>query len=148
MKQAIVGMLRASGVEVTDMGPSEYDKDDDYPDYAEKVCGAVLSSEGDGKGILICRSGNGMARAANKTSGIYAGLCWNVAGARKEMEHGNTNVLCLSAEHTGLDDACRIVVAWLSTPFSGEGRHVRRRLKVEDLEGRNLGRPTRQRQPV
>lgn len=148
MSRAIVAMLDRNGVDVTYMGPAEYDKDDDYPDYAERVCMAVLGSGGGGRGILICRSGNGMARAANKIPGIYAGLCWNEAMARKEMEHGNTNVLCMSAEHTAIDEAERIVEAWLSTPFSGDERHVRRRSKVEDIERRGVGATTRRQQPV
>ncbi len=139
MKSAIVALLKGSGVNVKDMGPEKYDNDDDYPDYAQKVCSAVLKSSDAARGILICRSGNGMTIAANKIRGIYAGLCWNEAGARKAREHGNTNVLCLSAEHTAINDAGRIVMVWLSTPFSGDERHIRRHSKIEDIERRGAG---------
>jgi ribose 5-phosphate isomerase RpiB len=62
----------------------------------------------------------------------------------KEKEHGNTNVLCLSAAQTGADHAQRIVDAWLSTPFSGEKRHKRRLDKVADIERRGLGANARE----
>ena len=136
LKRRIVQFLRAKGAEVADLGPHEYDKDDDYPDYAWKVCREVLQHGG--RGILICRSGNGMARAANKVRGIYAAVCWNEYSAVKEMEHGNTNVLCLSADQTGPEEAERIVDAWLSTPFSGDERHIRRHRKIGQMEKQGL----------
>ena len=141
LKAVIIGFLKSRGDDVRDMGPHKYDKDDDFPDYAEKVCMEVLASGG--AGILICKSGNGMARVANKIPGIRAAVCWNEYSAIKEKEHGNTNVLCLSAAQTGADHAQRIVDAWLSTQFSGEERHKRRLDKVAGIERKGLGAPAR-----
>jgi ribose 5-phosphate isomerase B len=62
LKGIIKKFLVEEGYEVEDSGPSKYDPNDDYPDYAVKVCEKVL--ETNGKRILICGSGQGMYRAA------------------------------------------------------------------------------------
>jgi ribose 5-phosphate isomerase B len=63
------------GHEVIDLGP--FDKQRvDYPDFAKKVCEAVLEND-NSKGILICGTGLGMSMAANKFDGIRAALCHN-----------------------------------------------------------------------
>ncbi|MDE1859980.1 MAG: RpiB/LacA/LacB family sugar-phosphate isomerase [Candidatus Micrarchaeota archaeon] len=134
LKKSLITFLEKLGFTVVDVGPRAYDPNDDYPDFAEQVCKGVLASKE--KGILICGSGNGMARAANKIPGIYASLCWDEDTARSSMNDGNTNVLCLSASASNTVKAKRIVKAWLSTPFSNEERHMRRVDKVKDIERR------------
>jgi len=138
LKRSLSSFLKGLGYNVVDEGPSSYDPDDDYPDYAEKVCKKVLSSKTNAKGILICGGGNGMARAANKIHGIYAALCSSEESAKYAMMDGDTNVLCLSAMLTTPDDANKIAKAWLTTPFSGHERHVRRIKKVKDIEHRHM----------
>ena len=45
LKQELVPWLQAQGHELVDFGAHEFDKDDDYPDYAEAVARAVASGE-------------------------------------------------------------------------------------------------------
>lgn len=136
LKNSLAAFLRSKGFEVADEGPLSYDKDDDYPDYAEKVCSGVVSS--DGLGILVCGSGQGMVRAANKFKGIYASLCWNDESAKLAKEDGNPNVLCLSAVLTDDQKAKGIVDTWLQTEFTAHERHVRRIGKVKEIEKRQM----------
>ena len=136
LKLFLAEFLRSEGYEVSDMGPKAYDKDDDYPDYAEKVCEGVVGEQG--LGVLICGSGQGMVRTANKFRGVYAALCWNEESARLAKEDGNPNVLCLSASLTSGTDAKRIVEVWLNAEFLGHARHKRRIDKVKDIEKKQM----------
>ena len=64
LKEIIKAHLAERGIEAKDFGT--YTKESvDYPDIAEKACGAVVSGECD-KVILICGTGIGMSICANK----------------------------------------------------------------------------------
>ena len=84
-------------------------------------------------GILICYTGIGMSMAANKVKGVRASLVGIVEDAILTREHNDSNVLCLSAKNTSIDDALKIVDAYLNTTFTA-GRHTARVDKVMMLE--------------
>jgi len=132
LKGIINKFLINENYEVEDLGPYKYDSKDDYPDYAIKVCEKVL--ENNGKGILICGSGQGMDRVANKIPGIYASVCWDVLSARVAKEHGDINILCLGERTTESELAKKIIKIWLEIPFAQEERHTRRINKTKEIE--------------
>ncbi|UZE93735.1 MAG: ribose 5-phosphate isomerase B [Candidatus Pacearchaeota archaeon] len=135
LKQEIKKFLASQGYLAEDIGSYKYNKTDDYPDYALKVCRAVLKAKTESKGILICGTGQGMSIAANKFPGIRAALCWNKETAVHASEHLNSNVLCLG--DISLQLAKQLVVAWLETLFlSKEKRHIRRINKIKAIEKR------------
>ena len=104
----------------------------DYPDFAAQVASAVTRGQAD-RGILVCGSGIGMAIAANKVPGIRASVITDVEAATLAREHNDLNVLTLGARRTTVDDAERIVGAFLDTPFAG-GRHTARVDKIAALD--------------
>lgn len=118
--------------EVDDLGPETLDKDDDYPIKAYDVATKVLA-EDDARGILVCRSGQGMAMAANRVNGIRAAVAWNEAVAEETRQANDANVLSLPADFLDEDEAMAIVDSFLATDFSGEERHLRRINELEDL---------------
>ncbi len=128
LKAHLVEMLRAAGEEVHDMGVLS-ETAVDYPDIAQKTCGALLQ-EPEALGILICGTGIGISIAANKLPGIRAALCTEEYSARMARAHNNANVLCLGGRVTGPELAFAIVRSFLSTQFEG-GRHQRRVDKIE-----------------
>lgn len=105
----------------------------DYPDIAEKVCGAVLSGKSE-RGIVICGTGIGISISANKIKGIRCALCNDVYSAKMSREHNNANVLALGGRVLGFGPASEIVRAWIETDFSGDERHVQRIEKISALE--------------
>jgi len=123
-------------IDVEDMGPSEYDKDDDYPDYAEPLAKKVSKNK-DNLGILICGSGQGMCMLANKVKGIRAALGYSIESAELSRKHNNSNMLCLAGYVVTDDHAMAIVKKWISTPFSKAERHIRRLRKLEKIEKNN-----------
>lgn len=130
-KKQLIQLLSEMGHQVVDVGC--YSEDScDYPDYAKKVARAVSRNRAD-RGILVCRTGIGMAMAANKFAGIRAAVCWNAKTAELAAEHNQANVLCLSGWLVSAAAASRVVKKWLTTSFGG-GRHLRRIKKIEQFE--------------
>lgn len=123
LKEIIKKFLEEKGLEYNDFGTYTSDSCD-YPDYAKKVCDAVVTGECE-KGILICGTGIGMSMAANKIDGIRAAHVTDTYSARMTKEHNNANVICLGERITGCDLALEIVNAYLNAEFQG-GRHQNR----------------------
>ena len=130
LKNWTVEYLRQKGHEVEDLGPYTTDRVD-YPDYAVKVCEAVLSDAGS-QGILICGSGIGMSMAANRHKGIRAALCHDAYTATVARGHNDANVLCYGERIVGKGVAASIIDAWLASEFEG-GRHEGRVAKIEAI---------------
>ncbi|MBI4227373.1 MAG: ribose 5-phosphate isomerase B [Candidatus Omnitrophica bacterium] len=104
----------------------------DYPRYAAKVAQAVAAGRAD-RGLLVCKSGAGMAIAANKFPGVRAVVAHTLASARHARRHNDANVLVLGAVGLPPARAERIVAAWLAEAFDG-GRHARRVRQIRHLE--------------
>lgn len=133
LKEALKRALDARGVAWHDVGTASTSSVD-YPDYAVQVADAVASGRAD-RGILVCGSGVGMAIAANKVRGVRAAPIVDVEGAVLAREHNDLNVLTLGARRTSVDEAERIVAAFLDTPFAG-GRHEQRVAKIGRIDDR------------
>ena len=137
LKEKLKQQLTEWGHDYKDLGPFEYNKDDDYPDYATAVAKAVALSLSKGEsshGILICGSGIGVCITANKIKGIRAGTMATSGQTKSSVGDEDINVLCLSADYTSEDKNIEIAKIFLETKFSGEERHVRRVAKITNLE--------------
>ena len=130
IKRFVKELFEKKGHTVEDLGPYSNDRVD-YPDFASKVCQAVLRDQGS-KGILICGSGIGMSMAANKFDGIRAALCHNEYSAMMARQHNDANILCLGERVSGYGRVEAIVDAWDSHEFEG-GRHEGRVAKIDAL---------------
>ena len=133
LKTQLIDHLRALGHEPIDAGPPTYEAEDDYPVYVLRAAAAVVGDP-DSRGIVLGGSGNGEAIAANKVAGVRAALAWNDDTARLAREHNDANVLSLGARQITFEEAARFVSIFLTTPFSGEVRHVRRLAMVTAYE--------------
>lgn len=100
----------------------------DYPDFAHQVAENVLKDE-QGRGILICGTGNGMAITANKHAGIRAALCWAPEIAALAKQHNNANIIVLPARFISVQAAIDTLNAYFNAEFEG-GRHQRRIDKI------------------
>ena len=134
LKNAAVEMLEAKGHDVEDLGPFSKDRVD-YPDYAEAVAKEVVSGTAE-RGLLICGSGVGASVAANKVTGIRAGVCHDTYSAHQGVEHDDINILVVGARIVGVELAKEITKTFLGAEFSKEKRHQRRLNKVMDIERR------------
>lgn len=128
LKTALVKAL-SGAYEMTDRGPADA-VSCDYPDYAVAVAKDVASGAAD-FGILICRSGIGMAMAANRFQNVRAAVCTTVEAAKMTRQHNGANILCLGADVVSTVDAETIAKAFLETAVDSDARHERRRWKIE-----------------
>jgi ribose 5-phosphate isomerase B len=132
LKDEVIQVIRAAGHEVLDLG-TDSTASVDYPDYAEKLGRVIVDGRAE-RGVLVCGSGVGACIAANKITGVYAGLCHDVYSARQGVEHDDMNVLCLGARIIGPALVPDLVCAFLDAEFSTDERHRRRVGKIHNLE--------------
>jgi len=138
LKEEIKKYLLEQKYEVEDVGALNYDKDDDYVDFARAASEKIIQDPAVNKGIFICGSGHGIDIVANKHRGLRAVLCFNADVAKQSREHEDANVLVLASDWLDLEEAKKIVAVWLETKFSGEERHIRRLGKIEEIEEKNF----------
>jgi ribose 5-phosphate isomerase B len=129
LKEFVREHLSARGAVVVDLGTGST-ASVDYPDYARKVCEAVLDGSAD-RGVLLCGTGIGMSMMANRFKGIRAALCHDHFTAVAARSHNDANVLVMGGRIIGTDLAREIVDTWLDTPFEGD-RHERRIKKFDE----------------
>jgi ribose 5-phosphate isomerase B len=135
LKDFLVNVLRAKGIEVQDFG-TQGPASVDYPDIGREVC-LRIADGGAEWGVLVCTSGIGMSILANKFPGIRAALVQDLDAARSSREHNDANILVLSGAKTEQSVAQEILEIWMATRFAG-GRHQRRIEKISQIE-RDLG---------
>lgn len=134
LKTEIAELVKSLGHEVLDLGAHQYDKDDDYPDFARYIGQAIQHGQAE-RGVLLCGSGVGASIAATKMKGVRAAVCHDAYSAAQGVEHDDLNVLCLGSRIIGGAVADVLVRAFLDAKFSGEERHQRRLDKVNAIEG-------------
>ena len=134
LKQRVMTYLTARGHEVIDCGDERLDPDDDFTVFAARVVHAMRAEGDSARGILICGSGQGMMIAANRFKGVRAGLGWSLEAARNIRNDEDSNVIALPSailqKNLGWQS---IIDVWLSTPFAGATRYVRRNKQLDDL---------------
>ncbi|MDQ6740273.1 MAG: ribose-5-phosphate isomerase [Actinomycetota bacterium] len=133
----LIEYLGAVGYEMVDHGPKIYDAQDDYPAFCINAARAVVTdieAGVDALGIVLGGSGNGEQIAANKVKGVRAALAWNLDTAKLAREHNDANVVAVGGRQHSVDEATRIIEAFLAEPFSGDERHVRRIAKITAYE--------------
>lgn len=133
LKEMVSNWLQSWSHHVVDVGAYQFDKSDDYPDFAVLAARAVQEGSTD-RAIIICGSGVGASIVANKLQGIRAAMCHDTYSAHQGVEHDDMNVLCLGSRIIGYELAREIVYAFTETEFSNDERHVRRLGKVRRIE--------------
>jgi ribose 5-phosphate isomerase B len=133
LKDEIARWLRERGHEPVDHGALSYDAEDDYPPYVMAAAEAA-ARDPESVAIVLGGSGNGEAMASNKVPGVRAVLVWSVETARLGREHNNANVCAIGARMHETATALEFVETFLTTPFSGDPRHVRRLAMIARYE--------------
>ncbi len=137
-KNTIVEWLETSPHEFEDLGPYEFEHDDDYPDFIIPACEQVAEDQKN-LGIILGGSGQGEAIAANKVKGIRAALYYGGPEDILTLSkiHNQANVLSLGARFLTTQEAIKAIKLWLATKFKNEERHLRRINKITDYENNN-----------
>jgi ribose 5-phosphate isomerase B len=133
LKEDLKDWLQTLGHQVIDTGNHEYDENDDFPDFASKAAMQV-AEDFDSRGIIFCGSGAGVSITANKIKGARACIGMTREQVESAKADDDLNVLVIAADYTGQDRVKEMIEVFLSTPFKGEERHLRRLQKIKDLE--------------
>lgn len=134
LKDDLIEYLNSKGYSVEDFGAFTIEASD-YPLYGQKAARAVAAGAAD-FGILICKTGFGMAITANKIKGIRSAVCDSADEAVSARQHNHCNVLSLAAQRIDAKNAKSITEAFLTTSEEA-GRHQRRVDQITKLEKKN-----------
>lgn len=136
MKEEVFAYLAKRGYDVHDVGDSELDPADDFPEFAQMAALKVLGDDApDPRAILVCGGGQGMCMAANRFRGIRASVIWDAHEAKMTRNDNDSNVLCLPSRVLENDkkEWQDIIDTWLSTPFASAPRYKRRNAQIDEL---------------
>lgn len=136
-KQELAAWLTATGYRVQDCGAETLVSTDDYPQYAAAVARAVAVDTAAHKsavGFLFCRSGGGMAIAANKIAGARAVDVMDEKSAKHARNDNDANIATFAGDWLSLDQIKVLIAVFLATPASQEERHARRVEQIKALE--------------
>jgi ribose 5-phosphate isomerase B len=154
IKNKVIEYLKSLGFEAEDLGPFEFNKDDDYPDFIAKAARCV-SENPESFGIAIGGSGQGEAMVANKFKNVRCALFYSLATPVKAIDisgnqssdpyemlkltraHNNSNMLSLGIRFLTQEQILKAVKIFLESPFPGAERHVRRIEKIKQIEDKN-----------
>lgn len=135
LKEEVKKYFDEIGIEYVDLG-TESEERTDYPVYARKVAEEIKNKKAD-KGILLCRSGHGMAMVANKFRGIRAANLSSEEEAKFAKSDDNINVITFGGDYLTINKIISIIRVWLGTEFKG-GRYQERLNMVEEIEKENM----------
>jgi ribose 5-phosphate isomerase B len=124
LKEKLKPQLAKLNVKIHDLTPA-FMAGDDYPWIGESVAKKTAKSK-DGRGLLICGSGVGMAIAANRVRGARAVEGYAAHQVKLAREHNDANVLTVGNWHTSDKDAMKLIKTFLATKASSAKRHTRR----------------------
>ena len=132
LKEKIKAYLVRENYEIQDLGASQYNEDDDYPEYMKKA-GEAVSQNPNTKAIIFGKSGNGEAIVANRYKNVRAAVWYggNMDIVRLSREHNDANVLSIGAGFVTEEETEKAIKIWLETNFSGEERHARRIAQID-----------------
>lgn len=133
LKSDFVTWLTQNGYDVHDLGPVDEEERVNASDFAVRVASA-MRADPQGRGILICGTGQVMAMTANRFKHIRAALCTNSTMARLARQHNDANILVLGAHVSGDEVAQECLEVFLNTPALG-GRYADRCQMLTELGG-------------
>ena len=127
LKEKLRDYIVLLGHEVIDHGAFINNPGDDYPNFIAPVAKAV-AEDPESKGVILGGSGEGEQMVANRFPHVRAAEFYggSTEVVKVSREHNDANILSLGARFITLDVAKAAVKVFLTTPFSGEARHIRR----------------------
>jgi len=126
-KKGIMEYLGSKGLTPKDYGTHSLESVD-YPDMIHPLA-KDLDNGGLDIGIIFCGSGNGVNITANKYTRVRSALCWIPEIAALAKQHNNANCIAIPARYVSLEEAKKIVDAFMEAHFEG-GRHQKRIDKI------------------
>lgn len=129
LKEKIKEYLQELNEDIVDVGAFEEDSEDNFSKYVHLIIKA-FNLDTSAKIIAFCGSGVGMSIGLNKAKGIFGAVGHSIAEVKIAREHNNINALCLGGRTTSVEEAKKMVDAFLTTSHLG-GKHLVRMNEIE-----------------
>ncbi len=144
LKEQIKKYFVSQNIVFEDLGNLQYDKNDNYPEFASRVAQKVTKNST--LGILCCGSAFGMVIVANKFKNVRAVAVNNEMEAKLSRAHNNANILCLAGgdlldnkiKTVNWQNIRKIIDAWLIPPTKVAQRHLKRQRQIKKIEQVNF----------
>lgn len=137
LKEKVFAYLAKHGYEVEDVGNTELDPDDDFPEFAQMAALKIIGDDSkDPRAILLCGGAQGMAMASNRFRGIRASVVWDAYEAKMTRNDNDSNILCLPGRILEQEEDAvwqGILETWLNTPFASAVRYKRRNAQIDEI---------------
>lgn len=117
LKNTLIAYLTEKGVPVENMGCDSADDPTNYPTVAKRVCEAIIASNYEKRGVLVCGTGVGMCMTANKFKGIRAAVGHDCFSAERSILSNNGNVICFGERVIGPELCKKILGQWIELEF-------------------------------
>jgi ribose 5-phosphate isomerase B len=140
LKTALKKLLEELNIQVEDLGVESGHDKTAYPVIAARVCGRIIESGYQKRGVLICGTGIGMCMSANKFKGIRAAVCHDIFSARRSILSNNGNVACFGERVIGAELAKAILTDWVGLEFK-DGPSTAKVAEITRLEEENFASP-------
>ncbi len=131
MKNKLIEYLQDKNIRVEDLGSYEYQAEDDYIDFAQKVAKAILQHPEEFLGIVVCGSGVGVAIAANRFKRIRCGIGFDNHQVQHMRENDHANVLSIPSDYVDFEKAKEFVDTFLESKPKTEEKYLRRLRKLD-----------------
>jgi|TARA_B110000263_G_scaffold79299_1_gene69182 ribose 5-phosphate isomerase B len=128
LKEELKYEVNSMSIKYIDLGTSD-ENSVDYADYGRKAAEALVNGSAN-RAVIVCGTGIGISIAANRISSIRAAVCHDVTTARLARLHNDANIISMGARIIGPEVAKECLRVFLSTPFEGGERHIRRIIKL------------------
>ncbi|MBE6590160.1 MAG: RpiB/LacA/LacB family sugar-phosphate isomerase [Ruminococcaceae bacterium] len=141
LKEAVVAHLKEKGWEVTDMGvtdPNVEDNENMFHRVGLRV-GAQISEGNFERALLFCGTGMGIHIAASKCPHVHAGVVESVPAALRAITGNGVNVLAMGAFYVAPQMGCDIADAFLGAELGSgyewwENFYEFHKLAIDELE--------------
>lgn len=131
LKNRIMEYLQDKNIRVEDMGAYQYDAEDDYPDFAQKVAEAVLQNPSEFLGIVTCGSGVGVSIAVNRYKGIRCAIGFETDQVSHAKENDHINVLSIPSDYVTIEKAQEFIDTFIETKQKENKKYTRRTKKLD-----------------
>ena len=128
LKEELKSEVDSMNIKYIDLGTNDANSVD-YADYGRKAAEALVDGSAN-RAVIVCGTGIGISIAANRISSIRAAVCHDVTTARLARLHNDANIISMGARIIGPEVAKECLRIFLSTPFEGGERHIRRIIKL------------------
>ena len=118
--------------DLSDLGPSSLNPEDDYNTSAKAVSQSVLAHP-DSFGVLLCGSAIGMNIQANRFKGIRSFACYSEKLAQLSRLHNDANIICLPADFLDIESMMNCLQIFLSTSPLQDAKYARRNQLLDEV---------------